>query len=434
MSAEMVGILALVVMLVLMMLRVPIVISMMLPAVIGIFYLRDWTVLATSVESNIWTHSFSYSLSVIPMFLWMGEMLTFTGISSELYSTFQKWLGRFKGGLSMATIGASAVFAAASGSSIANTATIGQMAAKEMMNNKYDNSLAGGSIVAGGTLGILIPPSSFLIVYGMLTEESIGNLLLAAIIPGVLLALLFILTIYIAVLSKSELAPKGEKVSWKERIISLKSTMWILVLFIIVIGGMFIGLFGPTEAAGIGAMCSTIIAAAKRKLTWSIFTETILRTVRNSGFIYAILLSGFLFSYLLAISKVPIAASSFLLGLDISPLAMFTLIVIMYILLGMVMDSLAAVVITVPFVIPIMSSLGHDLVWFGIVLCILVEMALISPPYGMNIMVLNGTVPELKIGKIYKGATLFLLPMLVIIVLLYMFPEIALWLPSQMIG
>ncbi len=368
------------------------------------------------------------------MFLWMGEMLTFTGISSELYATFQKWLGRFKGGLSMATIGASAVFAAASGSSIANTATIGQMAAKEMMNNKYNTSLAGGSIVAGGTLGILIPPSSFLIVYGMLTEESIGNLLLAAIIPGVLLALLFILTIYIAVLSKSELAPKGEKVSWKERILSLKSTMWILVLFIIVIGGMFIGLFGPTEAAGIGAMCSTLIAAAKKKLTWSIFKETILRTVRNSGFIYAILLSGFLFSYLLAISKVPIAASSFLLGLDISPLAMFTLIVIMYILLGMVMDSLAAVVITVPFVIPIMSSLGHDLVWFGIVLCILVEMALISPPYGMNIMVLNGTVPELKIGKIYKGATLFLLPMLVIIVLLYMFPEIALWLPSQMIG
>lgn len=430
MSAEMVGIIALITMLVLMMLRVPIAISMMLPAVLGIYYMRDWTVLSAAVESIVWSSAIHYSFSVIPMFLWMGEMFSTTGISSDLYSTFQKWLGRFKGGLAMATIGASAVFAAASGSSIANTATIGQMAAKEMLNNRYDKSIAGGSIVAGGTLGLLIPPSTFLIVYGMLAEQSIGNLLIASIVPGIMMSLLFIITIYIAVLVKPDLAPKGDSYSWKDRFASLKNTFWIILLFIVVIGGMFIGLFGPTEAAGMGAFCATLIAWAKKKLDWAIFTKAIYRTIRTCGFTFAIILSGFLLSYMLSISKVPLLASSFLMDAGFSPLTMFIIIVIMYVLLGTVMDALAAVVVTLPFVIPVISSMGLDLVWFGIVLCILVEMALISPPYGMNLMVLNGTVPELDLWKLFKGGIMFLIPMLIGIALLYMFPQIALWLPS----
>ena len=434
MSSIMVGIIVMVIMFLLMMFRIPIAIAMALPALIGILYLRDWTVLSATVESIIWTNSFKYTLSVIPMFLWMGEMLNYSGISSELYKTFRLWLGRFKGGLGMATIGASAVFAAASGSSVANTVTIGRMASKEMLEAKYEKSLASGSIVAGGTLGILIPPSTFLIVYGMMSEQSIGKLLIAGIIPGIMLALLFILTIYIAVLIRPGLAPVGERVPWKERIVSLKNTVWIIVLFIIVIGGMFFGIFGPTEAAGIGALFATLIALFKKKLTWSIFIETVKRTTLTTGFIYAILLSAFLLSYLLTISQLPTVVSSSLVNAGFSPLVTFILIVIMYTLLGAVMDSFAALVITIQFVLPIIVGMGHDLVWFGIVICLLIEVALISPPYGMNVIILNGVVPEFQMGKIFKGALLFIIPIFVMIALLYMFPEIALYLPNKMLG
>ena len=434
MTAETVGIVALIVMLALMLLRIPIAISMVLPAMAGILYLKNWNVLATSVETIIWSKSMNYTLSTIPMFVLMGEMLTFSGISSELYSSFRTWFGKLKGGLGMATIGASAVFAAASGSSIANTGTIGVMASKEMLKAGYSKALTGGSIVAGGSLGILIPPSTFLILYGMMTEQSIGKLLTAGIIPGILLAILFVITISIVAKIKPEMAPGGESASWKERFVSLKSTFWILLLFIVVIGGMFIGVFGPTEAAGIGALCATIMAWLKKKLTWQVFKEAVLRTCITSGFIYAIIISAFLFNYLLTISKVPLLISTSLAEANLPKAITFILIVIMYVLLGAVMDSMAAVVVTVPIIMPILLNYDFNLIWFGIVMCLLVEVALISPPHGMNIMILNGVVPELQLEKIFAGALLFMIPIFLLVFLLYLFPEIVLFLPDRMAG
>jgi len=433
MTAETVGFIAIVIMLVLMMLRIPIAISMAVPAVIGILYLGNETILFAAVESIIFNHSFNYTLSTIPLFILMGEMLSVTGISGELFASFRIWFGRLKGGLGMATIGASTLFAAASGSSLANTGTIGVMASKEMLKYGYAKSLTGGSIVAGGSLGILIPPSTVLIIYGMLTEQSIGKLLLAGIIPGILLATSFLVTIYLIAVVKPEMAPTIEdKSTWKERFISLKSTIIVIIVFAIVIGGMFLGWFGPTEAAGIGAFSAIIIALIKKKLTWTNFIETVIRTTRTAGFIYATVLCAFIFNYLLTISKVPLLVSTAITAWDVPHFVTFLLIVLLYLFLGAVMDSIAAIVITLPFIIPIMLSMGHDLIWFGIIIVLLVEAALISPPYGMNILILNGVVPELKIGTIYKGALFFLVPILFMIFLLYLFPEIALYIPEKM--
>jgi C4-dicarboxylate transporter, DctM subunit len=433
MPLELIGFIGIIFMFLLMFLRFPISISMAVPAFLGIIYVRDWGALETSIETIIWEHSFSYTLTTIPMFVLMGELLFVSGISNELFQTFRHWMGRLKGGLGIATVGASAIFAAASGSSLATTGTIGAIASKEMIKSNYDKSLASGSIVAGGTLGILIPPSTMFIIYGMLTEQSIGKLLIAGIIPGILLTVLYMLTIYFSVLLKPELAPTLGGSTWKERILSLRSTIWIFLLFALVIGGMYIGLFSPTEAAGVGAFGALIIALVKRKLTWGTFIESASRTLRTTGFLFAIILAAFLLNYFLAITKVPIMLADLLSAVNLPPFAIFALIILIYIILGAVMDSMAMVVVTIPIILPIVQALGFDLIWFGVIIVIVVEMALISPPVGMNCFVLNGVAPDLKLETIFKGAIRFIAPIIVLIILLYLFPDIALYLPNKMI-
>lgn len=429
---ESIGFIGILVMFALMFLRIPISIAMAVPACIGIIYVQNWTVLKTLIETIIWDHSSNYTLSTIPMFILMGELLFVSGISAELFEAFRNWMGKIKGGLGIATIGASAIFAAASGSSVATTGTIGAIAVKEMMKSGYDKSLASGAIVAGGTLGILIPPSTMFIIYGMLTEQSIGKLLIAGIIPGILLTVLYMLTIYIIVLIKPERAPSYGGGTWKERFTSLKSTIWILMLFILVIGGMYIGLFSPTEAAGVGAFGAMLIALIKRKLTWKTFVDSASRTLRTTGFIFAIILAAFIMNYFLAITKVPILLADLLTYFSLPKWCIFAIIIVLYIFLGAVMDSMAMVVITIPIILPIINALGFDLIWFGVVIVILIEMALISPPVGMNCFVLNGVAPELKLETIFKGAFSFIIPILVLIVILYVFPQIVLYLPNAM--
>lgn len=432
MALELVGFLGILVMFILMFLRIPIAMAMALPAFLGILYLNDWNVLQASIESIVWEKSAMYLLSSIPMFVLMGELLSVSQMSDELFSTFRHWFGRIKGGLGIATVGASAIFAAASGSSIATTGTIGVVASREMQKAGYDDSLAGGSIVAGGTLGILIPPSTMFILYGMLSEQSIGKLLLAGIIPGILLTLLFSLTVYISVLINPKLAPLAEGSTWKDRFISLRSTGWIILLFIIVIGGMYVGWFNPTEAAAIGAVGAAIIALIKKKLTWNIFIHSMNNTFRSCGFIFAILLAAYFFNYFMTVTRVPNAMAEFLVSSSLSPTMIFFLIILMYIILGAIMDTLAMIVVTMPVILPIVSNLGFDLIWFGVILVIVVEMALISPPVGMNCFVLKGVVPKYRLEDLFKGAVRFMIPIAVLIVILYLFPEIALFLPNMM--
>lgn len=433
MSVEIIGLLGILLMFILMFLKVPIAISMVVPAIFGIIYLKGWNTLSAAVETITWDHSFSYTLSTIPMFVLMGELLYICGISTELFNTFRLWLSRLKGGLGMATIGSSAVFAAASGSSLANTATMGVIASKEMLNAGYNKSLTGGTIVAGGTLGVLIPPSTLFILYGMMTEQSIGQLLVAGIIPGIMLMGLYMLTVYIAVMIKPDLAPViNAKVTWKERFVSLKSTIWILLLFAIVIGGMYIGWFNPTEAAGIGAFCTFIIALLRKKLTVQLFIQALSSTLKTTGFLFAIIIMAFILNYFLTITRLPMVLADILNGLSLPPFLLFAIIILMYILLGMVMDALAMVVVTLPIILPLIHLMGLDLIWFGVIIVLVMEMAMITPPVGMNCFVLKGAAPDLSLEQIFKGAALFILPIIVLIVILYLFTNIALYLPSNM--
>lgn len=433
MSVEVVGFLGIILMFLLMFLRIPIAISMVVPAILGITYLKGWGTLTSAVETIIFDHSFSYTLSTIPMFVLMGELLFICGISGELFYAFRVWLGRLKGGLAMATVGSSAMFAAASGSSIANTATMGSISSKEMLNAGYNKVLTSGSIVAGGTLGVLIPPSTLFILYGMMTEQSIGQLLVAGIVPGILLMLLYMLTIYILVLFKPHLAPTTkEKISLKERFYALKSTLPIIILFAIVIGGMYLGWFNATEAAGVGATVTLIIALFRRKLTIKSFLVAASSTLKTTGFLFAIIIMAFILNYFLTITKIPLILAEFLNGLTVPHYVLFAIIILMYILLGAVMDSLAMVVVTLPIILPLINMMGMDLIWFGVIIVLVMEIAMISPPIGLNCFVLKGAAPDLSLNNIFKGAMIFMVPIIALIIILYLFPDLALYLPSKM--
>ncbi|NWQ42855.1 TRAP transporter large permease [Bacillus sp. EB106-08-02-XG196] len=431
MAVSTVGLLVILCVFVLMFLRIPIAIAMAIPAIIGILYIRGWDTLFSAFDTIVWTQSYSYTLTTIPLFVLMGQFIYSSGISSELFTTFRNWFSGLRGGLAMATIGSSAMFAAASGSSLATTGTIGVMASKEMLAAGYSKSLTGGSIAAGGTLGILIPPSTMFIIYGMMTEQSIGKLLMAGILPGILLTLFFMITIYVASLIKPSLIAESskEKVSWKERFSSLKSTIWIILLFIIVLGGMYIGIFTATESAGAGALGAFVIGLARKKLTLQKINEAIFETIKTTGFIFAIVIGAFILNYVLTITRVPHLISDFLFATNLSPLMLFIIIVVMYIILGAIMDTLSMIVVTIPIILPLIEAVGFDLIWFGVIIVLVVEMGLISPPVGMNCFVLNGVVKELELTEIFKGALIFMIPILTLIALLYVFPEIALYIP-----
>jgi C4-dicarboxylate transporter, DctM subunit len=433
MAVEYVGLIVILGMLLLMFLRVPVAISMIVPAFLGILYLRDVRVVLSALQTLVWDNSFNYIMLTIPLFVLMGHLINISGISAELYTTFKLWLGKIRGGLGMATIGSSALFAAASGSSIATASTIGVIASKEMLNAGYNKSFTSTTILSGGTLGMLIPPSTMLIMYGYLTGQSIGKLLLGSILPGLLLTLMYIITVYVAVLINPELAPmQNLNPTWKERFFALRSTGWIIGLFTVVILGIFFGIFTSTEAAAVGAFGTFIIALVRRRLTWRNLLDALLNTATTTGFIFAIVLASFILNYFLAITRIPMMLTSLLSGTDLTALGVFLLILLMYVILGALMDSMAMVVITIPIVIPIMQAFNFDLIWFGIIMVIIVEIALITPPVGMLCFVLNGIAPEIKIGQIFKGGLLSLITMFIFLALLYIFPEIVLYLPSHM--
>lgn len=431
-SVEIVGLIGLALMFLLMFLRVPIAVAMSVPGILGAWYLRGWEPMTTVLNTVVWSRSYSYTLSAIPMFVLMSELIFLSGISGELFSVFRKWLGALRGGLALATVGASAIFAAACGSSVASTATMGIVASKEMQKAGYSDMLSSGAVVAGGTLGILIPPSTAFIIYGMLTEESIGKLLIAGILPGIVLTLLYMLTVYGAVLVRPSLGPAAERSSWLERLVSLRSILWIAVLFVVVIGGMYVGIFSPTEAAGVGAFGAFVIALIRRRLTWGKLLESLSKTVKITGFLFAIILGAFILNYFLAITRLPAHLAEFISGLGWHPIAVMLVIMLMYVFLGAIMDALAMVVITIPIILPTVKALGFDLIWFGVIIVVMIEMALISPPVGMGCFVLQGVNPSLRMADIYKGGLLFMLPIFVLIALLIAFPDIALLLPRLM--
>jgi C4-dicarboxylate transporter DctM subunit len=348
----------------------------------------------------------------------MGQFAFVSGISTDIYKTVYTWMGHLKGGLAMATILACAGFAAICGSSLATGATMGMAAIPEMKKYRYDNRLSTGCVAAGGTLGILIPPSIGFIIYGILTEVSIGKLFMAGFIPGILLSLLFILTVFILCAMNPKMGPRGENVSFKVKIKSISGTWGMLLLFIIVMGGIYLGVFTPTEAAGVGAFGAFIISVLKRKMTWKKLVECLLESGKTTAMIFLIIIGANIFSTFLGLARLPMGLADFVAGLALPKTVILYAIILIFILLGCVMDCYAIMILTVPIIFPVIEAMHFDPIWFGVLMVIVLEMGLITPPVGLNVFVLKSAAPDVPLTVIFKG--------------IWPFPQIALFLPSLM--
>jgi len=376
--------------------------------------------------------SSSYNMSVVPLFVLMGALCYHAGLSKELYYAVYRWIGHFPGGLAMATVGACASFAAVSGSSVATTATMGMVALPEMKRYKYDPGLAAGSIAAGGSIGILIPPSVILVLYGILTEQSIGKLFAAGFIPGVLEALFYMVTIFILCKRNPLLGPKGERADFKQRIRSLRATWGVGVLFVLVIGGIYGGFFTPTEAAGVGAFGALIFTLGRRRLNWKTFRDSLEETSRTTAMVFLILIGAALLGYFLAVTRLPFELSTFVSELNVNRYIILGMIIFLYLILGAIMSSLAMIVLTVPIIFPVVETLGFDPIWFGILIVRVVEIGQITPPVGINVYVLKGVAKDMTLQSIFKGVLPFLIADICHVALLIAVPQIATFLPNLM--
>jgi len=374
----------------------------------------------------------SYDFSVVPLFILMGAFCFHAGLSKDLYNTVYRWLGHFRGGLALATVGACAGFAAVSGSSTATAATMGVVALPEMKRYGYDPALATGSVAAGGTIGILIPPSVGLIVYGIIAEQSIGRLFLAGFIPGVLEAVFYLITIFIICKLNPRLGPPASISSWRERIVSLKNTWIILLLFILVLGGIYFGIFTPTEAAGVGAFGAFLSALLRGKLNRQAFRDSLFETLRNTAMILIIVLGALILGYFLAISRVPFTIADTIVGLEINRYIMLIFILVFLLFLGTVIDAPAMILLITPIFYPVAEKLGFDPIWFGIIIVRMCEMALITPPVGLNVFVIKGVAPDVPMYTIFRGIVPFLMADVCHIALLIAVPQLSLFLPSLM--
>lgn len=432
MSAEWIGILGILVMFMLLAMGMYIGIAMALVGLIGLCMLVGTHAGVSILGITPIAEGSSYTLSVIPLFVLMGQFAFRSGISSDIFKSVYAWLGHLRGGLAMATIMACSGFAAICGSSLATGATMGMVAIPEMDKYKYDPRLSTGCIAAGGTLGILIPPSIGFVLYGILTEESIGKLFMAGIIPGVLLSALFLFVVYIQCRLNPKLGPRGPATSWKAKIKSLSGTWGMLLLFVVVIGGIYLGVFTPTEAAGIGAFGSFLFALFRKRLTLATLVECLMETGRTTAFIFLIIIGANIFSSFLGLSRIPMELADFIAGLHLPRVLILAFIILIYIALGCVMDCYAIMILTVPIIFPVIQSLQFDPIWFGVLMVIVLEIGLITPPVGLNVFVLKTAAPKVPLGTIFEGIWPFMIAAVVAISAITIFPQIATYLPSHM--
>ena len=432
MTPELVGILGIIILFILLASRIYIGIAMALVGFLGFSYLSGLsTGLALLGMVPYGTGSF-YTFSVIPLFVLMGQFAFYSGMSHDIYRAVDKWMGHLPGGLGMATIAGCAGFAAICGSSLATAATMGTVALPEMRKYKYDLGLATGSIAAGGTLGILIPPSIGFVIYGILTEESIGRLLLAGILPGILLAGLYMLSIYILCKRKPQLGPAGLKVPLKEKLRSLTGTWGMLLLFALVMGGIYLGIFTPIEAAGVGATGALVISIIRKKMSFSVILKCLQDTLRTTAMIFLILIGAEIFTLFLGVSKLPMLLADVVGGLALHRYIVLGIILLLFVILGCVMDGIAMIVLTIPIIFPVVQTLNFDLIWFGVLMVIVLEMGLITPPVGLNVFIIKGVAKDVPLRVIFTGIIPFLVASVAAIILIMMLPEIALYIPTQM--
>jgi len=431
MNALTIGLIGLLIFITLIFLRMPISFAMAIVGFGGFAYMTSVPAAMNMVVRELFSNFSSYSLSVIPMFVWMGFLAYYSGIGSRLYIFAYKLIGHWPGGLAIATQTACAIFGAICGSNTATAATIGAIALPEMKKYHYDTSLATASVAAGGVLGVLIPPSVIFIVYGMATEQSIGKLFIAGILPGILLMVLYQLTIAYLTWRNPELGPPGPRASWRERLVALRGGLGeVLLVFALSMGGLFAGWFTATEAGAVGATGVLLSALAGRNITWEGFKRSLVDTTRTSAMIMLMVAGSIIFGRFMAVSRVPFEMATWTGSLDLPPFVVMAIILLIYLILGCFIDALAMILLTIPIFYPIaVDTLGYDPIWFGVVIVLVVGMGVITPPVGMNVYILKGIVPEVPLEVIFKGIWPFLIAIIICLALLILFPQIATILP-----
>jgi tripartite ATP-independent transporter DctM subunit len=429
MSPVLFGFAGIVLMFLFLLTSMPVAFTMLSAGIIGFAFIVNPYAALSMAAMDLLDSILSYNLTVIPLFVLMGQTTFHAGISTGLFRAAYAWLGHLPGGLAMATIGACTGFGAISGSGPATAATMAAVAMPEMRRYKYSDALAGGSVAAGGSLGMLIPPSVVFIVYALLTEQSIGELFLAGILPGLLIALLFCVSIAWRCGRNPQLGPPGPKASWKERFVSIGGIIETLLLFLAVMGGMFFGLFTAIEAAAVGSAGSLIIALVKRSLSGTVLKKIIKETVRTSCMVLFIVTAASIFGRFLAVSQIPFIVASWFSALPLPGFLIMLLIILFFLVAGCFIDALALVLLTVPIFFPVVRRLGYDPVWFGVMIVVVTQMSVITPPVGVNVYVVSGIDRDIPLQEIFRGSMPFLFMLIIAAGILLAFPQISLFLP-----
>lgn len=431
MDPVVVGVIGLIVFFVLVIIGLPIGFAMALIGFVGAWYFIGVNPAMLKMAITPFRYASMYELSVLPLFLFMAHVLAASGITRDLYNLASKWLGHLPGGLAMGTVAACGVFAAASASSIATAATMASVAIPEMKKYNYDPALATGCVAAGGTLGILIPPSGMLILYAILTETSIGKLFMAGLVPGVLEAVFYMFTIYILSRVKPGYGPPSPSFSFREKMAAFGSCGEIILLILLVLGGIYIGWFTPSEAGAVGALGSIILSMLRRRLSWKGFLEASAATLKSTGMVFFIVIGAMIFGHFIALSRVPYELAAWVSALPLPPLAIMGIIMVIYIILGAIMDVGAMMVITIPIFFPVAMYLNFSPIWFGIILTRMMEIGMITPPIGINVFVIAGMSGE-SIPTVFRGIMPFFIADIIHVTLLLFVPAVVLFLPNLM--
>ena len=432
MSGATIGLIGIAALFALVLLRVPVAFAMFLVGFLGLWIIDGWNVAAGLLASETFTLASKPELVVIPLFILMGNVATSTGMSRQLYDAAYALIGHVRGGLASATVIGCGGFAALSGSSVASALTMGKVSLKEMERFNYDNRLATGSVAAGGTLGILIPPSTGFVIYAILTEQSIGRLFMAGVLPGILLLSVFVATILLLCMLRPEYGPKGPCTTMSEKRKAMVAALPILVLVIVTIGGIYRGFFSPEEAAGVGAGLATIYGFLTRRLTLAAFVESVKGSVVTTATVMLILIAAHLLNPFLALTHITEVVGGFLDALNLGVIGTLLFILVVYLILGCFLEGFAMLVLTLPIFFPVVLQLGIDPIWFGVLVVLTLEMGLISPPVGINVFIVKSVAPHVPLGQIFVGVFPFWVAMIATLAILLTFPQISLFLPNTM--
>jgi C4-dicarboxylate transporter DctM subunit len=431
-SLTLVGIIGIIILLlVLFFLGMPVGFAMAVVGFCGFWYVVSFQAAITMVANDIWSTFSSYGLTVVPLFIFLGYLAFNSGIADRLYNTAYKWFGHWRGGLAIATIGADELFAAICGSNTATAATMGKVALPQMQKYNYDNMLSSGTIVTGGTLGTVMPPSVVLIVIGLQTEQSIIKLFLGGILPAIILGILFVLTIFVLCRINPKYGPEGPRTSFKDKIRSITGVTEAVIIFILIIGGLYLGIFTPTEAGAVGVFFTLLVTVVPRRITWKGFTSSVMETLKISAMVFFLVTGAIIFGRFLAITRLPFMIAEFASGLPVSPYIILAFVLVIYLIGGCFVDSLGFLVLTIPIFFPLGMALGFDPIWYSIILTMVTTMGAITPPVGVNIYVVKALAPEIDLATIFKSVSFFLAACIACIIILIVFPQIVLIIPNM---